>query len=244
MNGSQTSKSKSRGELPSGVGNRRRHDAKCRVSAPGGRPPHKLVDMRAPRRRVRRCDRERATRRRTSRGLLERTIDLAENDSRRRSERYHVDFRATFKRRTSLAHATPHPPGRSTNSPTHFIYFFTMPRWFLVAILALTCAQCTSVEGKTLKIGMMPYTFEPVSPPPAPLSNSQSPAGNPRSRPAQSPTSPHPFPSRNADRPLRPDKATSEPRAAHRRSLQALLGNRDQGRLRLRPASSCPSWNT
>ena len=80
-----------------------------------------------------------------------------------------------------------------------------MPRWFLVAILALTCAQCTSVEGKTLKIGMMPYTFEPVSPPPAPLSNSQSPAGNPRSRPAQSPTSPHPS-FRNADRPLRPTK--------------------------------------
>ena len=37
---------------------------------------YKPVDTRAPRGRVRRCDRERATRRRTSRGLLERTIDL------------------------------------------------------------------------------------------------------------------------------------------------------------------------
>ena len=35
---------------------------------------YKPVDTRAPR--DRRCDRERATRRRTSRGLLERTIDL------------------------------------------------------------------------------------------------------------------------------------------------------------------------
>ena len=37
-----------------------------------------------------------------------------------------------------------------------------MPLWSIVAILALTCAQCSSVEGATLKIGMMPYTFEPI----------------------------------------------------------------------------------
>lgn len=37
-----------------------------------------------------------------------------------------------------------------------------MPRWSLIAILALACAQCSSVEGATLKVGMMPYTFEPI----------------------------------------------------------------------------------